>query len=107
METRNAYKEKYEAQLKEWGARVDVIKAQAQKLNAQVKIDVASHVDRVHERYAAAKVSLEDIARATDDKWNDARSGADRVWHDLEHAVEGALAALKPHAKTVDPEKKR
>ncbi len=102
METREAYKDKYEAQLKVWGAKVDVIKAQAEMVKAQAKIDLAPQVNTVHEKYEAAKAKLAHIAAATDDKWNDLKSDADKVWQDFEASVQGAFAALKPHAAKRD-----
>lgn len=106
METREAYKDKYEAQLKVWGAKVDVIKAQAEMVKAQAKIDLAPQVNAVHEKYEAAKATLEHLAKATDDKWTDIKSDADKAWHDFEASVQGAFAAIKPHAKKHDHEKK-
>lgn len=106
MDTRQAYKDKYEAQIKVWGAKVDEIKAHAQKAKAQAKIDIAPHVDSVHEKYEAAKAKLDHLGQATDDKWQDVKKEADKVWHELEHSVEGAFAAIKPRSKTPDSAKK-
>lgn len=106
METREAYKQKYEAQVKEWGAKVDVLKARAEKAEAQAKIDLAPRVTGVEEKYQAAKAKLEHIAHATDDKWNDIKSDADKVWHDFEQAVSGAFAAMKGQGKTSAPKSK-
>ncbi len=106
MDTREAYKEKYEAQLKVWGAKVDVIKAQAEMVKAQAKIDLAPQVNAVNEKYEAAKARLEQMAKATDDVWNDLKTDADKVWQDFEASVQGAFAAIRPHAKNHDPKTK-
>jgi hypothetical protein len=102
METREAYRDKYEAQLKIWGAKVDVIKAQAEMVKAQAKIDLAPQVNVVHEKYEAAKAKLEHIAQATDDKWTDIMHDADKVWQDFEASVQGAFATIKSHSKKHD-----
>ena len=99
MDTRLAYKQKYEAQLKEWGAKIDGIKARSAKATAQAKIDVAPHVDAMHDKYEAAKAKLVHIAQATDDKWDDVTKDAELAWNDLRSSVEGAFAALKASKK--------
>ena len=97
MNSRKAYKEKYEAQLKEWGAKFEVLKAQAEKATAQAKIDFTSHVNSVQERFEAAKAKLNHLGKSTDATWHDVKKEADKAWHDIEHALEGALAAVKAH----------
>lgn len=105
METREAYRDKYEAQLKVWGAKVDVIKAQAQVVTAQAKIDLAPQVNAVHEKLEAVKTTLGHIALATDDRWNELKIDADKLWHDMEASLQGAFDAIRPHAKEPEPKK--
>jgi hypothetical protein len=99
METRELYRQKYEAQIHEWGAKLEGMKAQAEKLTAQAKIDVKPHVDAVHAKFDAAKAKLNDIAGATDDKWDDVVKAVDHGWNDLKAAAEGAYATMKRHKK--------
>lgn len=106
MDTREAYKEKFEAKLKEWGAKIEDIKAQAKKTKAQAKIDLTSQMDTMNEKYEAAKARLEKVGHATDEKWHDVKKDADKAWHEAEHSIEGVFAALKAHTKTDDPKKK-
>ena len=99
METRELYRQKYEAQIHEWGAKLEGIKAQAEKLTAQAKIDVKPHVDAVHAKFDADKAKLNDIAGATDEKWDEVVKTVDHGWNDLKAAAEGAYATLKRHKK--------
>jgi hypothetical protein len=99
METREAYHQKYEAQLKEWSAKVDVLKAQADKATAQAKIDMAPRISAFQDKLTHARTKLSSIAAATDDKWDDIKKDADDAWHDLKSSVEGAFAALHSHKK--------
>lgn len=99
MEARELYKQKYEAQMHEWNAKLDLMKAQTEKLTVQAKLDVMPHVDAVHAKLDAAKAKLNEIAVATDDKWDDVVRGIDHAWSDLKAAAEGAYDAMKPHKK--------
>jgi hypothetical protein len=100
METRELYEQKYEAQLHEWSAKIEVLKAQTDKLTAEAKINAKPHLDTLHGKLEAAKAKLHEIAEATDDKWDDVKKGADHVWNDVKAAVEGAYDALKPEKKS-------
>jgi hypothetical protein len=97
METRDLYKQKYEAQVHEWTAKLDLMKAQSEKLTAQAKLDVKPHLDAVHAKYDAAKVRLEKLASTSDDKWSDVVAELDHGWTELKAAAEGAYDALKRH----------
>ena len=99
METRELYKQKYEAQLREWSAKIDVLKAQADKQTAEAKLDAKPTLDALNEKLAAAKAKLNEIAEATDDKWDDVMKGADQAWNDFKASVEGAYDALKLNKK--------
>jgi len=95
METRELYKQKYEAQLHEWSARLDVMKAQTEKLSAQAKLDAKPHLDAVHSKFNIAKAKLNEIATAADDKWHGVVTDVDHAWKEFKAAADGALDALK------------
>jgi hypothetical protein len=100
METRELYKQKYEAQLREWSAKIEVLEAQTDKLTAQAKIDAKPHLDGLRSKLAAANAKLHEIAEATDDKWDDVKKGADHVWGEVKAAVQGGYDALMPETKS-------
>jgi hypothetical protein len=97
--TRALYKAKYEAQLHEWSAKIDGLKARADVLAAEAKIDARPHVDAMHTKLAAARAKLHDLAETTDDKWEDVKTGADLAWNDVKAAFEGAHDALTSKKK--------
>ena len=57
METRELYRQKYEAQLHEWSAKIDVLKAQADKATAEAKLDAKPRLDALHAKLEAAKAT--------------------------------------------------
>jgi hypothetical protein len=99
METRELYKQKYEAQLHEWSAKLEGLIAHTDKLTAQAKLDAKPRLDAIHVKMEAAKERLHEIAVATDDKWDDVKAGAEHAWHEVKGAVEGAYDAIKPDKK--------
>jgi hypothetical protein len=96
METRELYKQKYEAQLHEWGAKIVALKAHADKLTAEARIDAKPHIDTLHDKLEAVKAKLNEVAQATDDKLDDVKQGADHAWDDLKSSIAGAYDAITP-----------
>lgn len=99
MQARDLYKQKYEAQLHEWSAKVDELKAHSDKLTAQAKIDMLPRIETLQGKVDGAKAKLHDIATATDDKWDDVKKSTELAWNDVKAAVEGAYEAIKSHTK--------
>lgn len=97
MENRDLYKQKYDAQLHEWTARIDLMKAQAEKLSANAKLEVKPHIDAAHSKLEAAKARMAEIAAATDEKLHEVVKDVDALWLDLKASAEGAFDAMKPH----------
>lgn len=113
METRELYKQKYQAQIHEWAAKLDVLKARAEIKSAQTKIDAKPRIDGMHAQLEVAKAKLHELVSATDDKWEEAKKGAEHAWTETKGALEGAYDALMSVdapaevAKTAPKEKKQ
>jgi hypothetical protein len=99
METRELYKQKYQAQLHEWSAKLEVMKAQSEKLTAKAKLDAKPLLDAAHAKLASAKAKLDELAGTSDDKWDEVVKGVSHTWNDLKAAAEGAFAAVQSGGK--------
>ena len=99
METSELYKQKYEAQIHEWSAKLEGLIAHTDKLTAQAKLDARPLLDALHLKIEAAKAKLHEIAESTDDKWEEVKTSAEHAWHEVKGAVEGAYDAIMPDKK--------
>jgi len=95
METRELYRQKYEAQLRELGATFDVVKARVDKQSAESKLEMKPKLDAIHLKYELAKAKLAAMAETADDKWDEFVKGADEAWEDFKASCEGAYDAVK------------
>jgi len=98
-ETRNLYRQKYEAQIREWNARVDEFKASTAKLGVQARLEMQPHVESVHKNYDVTRSRLRELAHAADDTWGELKRNAEHAWLDFKSSIEGAYDALKSHQK--------
>ena len=94
-ETCNLYRQKYEAQIREWNARIEDVKAGVAELGAQARPDTQPRFEAVHRRYEVTRSRLRELANAADDTWEDLERNAGQAWSCLESSVEGAYEALK------------
>ena len=99
-ETRDLYRQKYEAQLREWQAKIDEVRASSDKLSAQARLDMQPHLDTAGSKYEAAKAKLRDLGEAAEDTWEDMKQNAEVAWNDFKSSMEGAYDALKNQGKS-------
>ena len=94
-ETCNLYRQKYEAQIREWNARVEELHTGGPELGARARLERQPRPEAVRKRYEVTRSRLRELASAADDTWEDLERNAGRAWMDLESSVEGAYEALK------------
>ena len=95
METRELYKQKYEAQMHKWTAKLQGLHAETELMTAQAKLDVKPHVDALQAKFDVATAKLGEIATVTDEKWDGLAKEVDGAWTDLKAAAGGAYDAMK------------
>lgn len=95
MEIEQAYKLKRAAQLKEWGAQLDLLEAQAENTNADVRVHDALQLDDLRARQRAASSNLQELEAVGSDAWEQTKEAADRIWEDLKAGMAQAHARFK------------
>ncbi len=99
MEKREIYKQKIEAQMHEWSAKLDALKAKSEKLTLSKKVDMQRHVDALHDKLGVVKGKFDSLGEATEEQWEGVVTGLDHAWSEVKGAAEGAYDALKAHSK--------
>lgn len=99
-ETRDLYRQKYEAQLREWQAKMEEMRARTDKLGAEARLDMQPFLDTAGTKYEAARVKLRDLGDAAEDTWEDMKRNAEAAWTDFKSSIEGAYDALRSQGKS-------
>ena len=86
METVEAHVGKMEAELKQWGERLDNLLAMADVVGTGVKIDYRKRLDDLSEKYVVAEAKFAELKAAGSNKWDTYRGGVETAWSDLETA---------------------
>ena len=92
---KEAYREKRQAQLREWKAKIAVLKARADKAKAEQKIRYYETLEALQEKYQRAHKKLEALGAAGEDAWEKLTDGVEAAWQDLREAIERATDKFK------------
>ena len=83
METVEAHVEKMEAELKQWGARLDKLLTAAHGASTDVKSDYRKRLDDLRQKYVAAEKKFAELKAAGSGKWEIFQGGVETAWRDL------------------------
>jgi len=95
MSMKESYQKKLQAQLDEWSADIDKLKAKADKAEADTKLEFHQKVEELKEKRAAANAKLTELKAASDDAWEDLKTGAESAWLSLGESVKSATSRFK------------
>ena len=86
METVESHVGKMEAELRQWGARLDKLVAKADAAGTAAKVDYRERLDDLKNKYHAAEKKLAELKAAGSSKWDTFKGGIESAWSELEKA---------------------
>jgi multidrug resistance efflux pump len=95
QDKRKAYEEKLDAQVKEWSAQIELLKAKADKAKAEVKIEYYKTIEALQSKQNEAKAKLQELKTAGDEAWEDLKTGAEKAWAEVKTAYHDASSRFK------------
>lgn len=91
MDSKQAYESKVKAQLDNFNAQIDQMKAKAAEANADAAIEYNKMIDDLTNKRDTAQAKLDEIGKASEDAWEDLKVGFESAWNDLENAFKNAM----------------
>jgi recombinational DNA repair ATPase RecF len=95
MDIQNVYKQKREAQLKEWGAQINLLEAKLENVGADLKVKRAEQVKALRAQQHAASETMKELGKASGEAWDQVKVTADKIWDDLKSGVADAHSKFK------------
>lgn len=95
MSMKDAYEEKLQAQLDEWGAEIDKLKAKADNAEAEVQLEYYKQIEELRSMQETARDKLNELKDASDDAWEDLKAGIDSAWDTLGKTLKSAASNFK------------
>ncbi len=95
MSTKEAYRQKMEAELELAQAKLAELKAQAKVSGADVRIKYDRQIDELEQGIGTTKARLKELGEAGEDAWQQLKAGVDSAWGTVTAAVHDAAAKFK------------
>jgi DNA-binding transcriptional regulator GbsR (MarR family) len=95
MNEKELYQQKKQAQLDEWKAEVDKLKAQASGASADAKLETNRQIESLEGRIEEGKSKLAEVGDASDDTWESIKDGMESTWDSMKSAFNDAAEKFK------------
>ncbi|MBC8413442.1 coiled coil domain-containing protein [bacterium] len=95
MESKDIYRAKIDAQLKEWAVKIADLKGKAELAEASMKVEYLKQIEALRLKKEEAETKLEDLKNAGDDAWDVLKSGMDKAVSELKNALNTAVSKFK------------
>lgn len=95
MESKEAYRQKIEAQLKEWADTIEELKNKAGKAAGDLKAEHESDIKTLVEKKNEMQKQLKEFMSTSDDAWKIMKKGLEKAADDLKKAFSKARKKFK------------
>jgi len=92
---RKAYEETLDTQVDEWNAQIDLLRAKADTIRAEVKIEYCKTIEALQRKQNDAKAKLGELKTSGDEAWEELKTGAENAWADVKTAYHDASSMFK------------
>jgi len=96
MSTKDAYKQKIEAELELLKAELDVLKAKAKNAAGDMRIGYNKEIETVEKNYAIVQLKLSELSEIGEDAWEHLKKDIEASWDSLrEYAKKGITNSIE------------
>jgi uncharacterized protein YlxW (UPF0749 family) len=95
MSLKEEYVKKLQAQLNEWSAEINTLKAKADSAHADAQIEYYKQVEELRSMQNTVARKLTELEDAGDDAWEELKAGIDSAWDTLHDALKSAASKFK------------
>lgn len=95
MNEKEVYQQKKQAQLDEWKAEVDKLKAQASGASADAELELNRKIGSLEGRIEDGKSKLAEFADASENAWEATKDGVESAWNSMESAFNDVAAKFR------------
>lgn len=95
MSKKEAYQQKIEAQVSEWKADIDKLRARAAGETADAKLKLEEHIEALEAMMDTAKSKLVEVRDSSEEAWEVAKDKAESAWTSIKSGFQDAVAKIK------------
>lgn len=90
MNEKDLYQQKLKAQLNEWQADIDKLKAKMAGASVGAKMELSQHINMLEGKIDEGNSKLVELDQATDDSWETLKDGFEEAWESISAAFKEA-----------------
>lgn len=83
MSKKEEYEKQFEAQLDEWKAEIDILRAKADKSEAEMRKKYYEQIDDIQKKEKEAREQLASLKKSGEDSWEDLKKGLEQTVNTL------------------------
>ena len=95
MKDRELQEQKFRAQLDEWKAEIEKLKAKAMKTSSDAGLRMNRQIGALEAKVADAERRFTELSRASDDAWGEIKDGVAEAWGTLKTAFNDAVSKYR------------
>ena len=95
MKIKDAYNERMAAQLKVWGAQINVLEAKAKRAGTHIRFKCDEEIRDLRAKQYTATEKMQELEKSSGEAWAQIKETADTVWLDLKTGLAAAHAKFK------------
>ncbi len=95
MTTKDAYRQRLDAQMEAWKSDIDRLDAKAKVAEADARLAYEKQVDDLRSRQRGLSDKLRDFQEANDDSWEELKASLDSAWTEMNDAVKSVFPQSK------------
>jgi hypothetical protein len=95
MDKRTEYVEKLSVQIVEWDAQIDQLKVKATSATPEARLEYLKAIAAFQLKRDEAALKLQNISAASDDEWEDLKTGTEQIWGDFTNMLGNAIKKIK------------
>ncbi|MDY0094257.1 MAG: coiled coil domain-containing protein [Candidatus Vecturithrix sp.] len=95
MSNKELYQQKLQAQLDEWEAELNKLRAKASGASADAKLEMNQQIEDMQAKIDEGKAKLSELAETSDDAWDSIKEGVESAWDSLKSGFREAISKFK------------
>lgn len=95
MEKKNTYREKIQAQIKEWESMIEVLQERAEKATAAAKIEIKAAAEKLDSEKNDLQKRLTEMMSSGGEAWENFKEGIEKAVTEMKTAIDKAMRKFK------------
>lgn len=90
LEDRKIFESKLEAQLAQWKAEIDVLKAKAKRTEVDAMVNYDKVIENLQHKHSEAGTRLQQLKTASDEAWESLKTSTEKAWEEIKGLFQGS-----------------